>query len=409
SNAEIINALESIVLPGLIDPHVHLREPGFEWKETIQSGALAAVLGGFTTVFCMPNTNPVNDNAEITKFIIEKAEKTGAAKVLPIGAVSLGLKGEELAPLAELREAGCVAFSDDGEPIYNANIMRRALEWCKALGARVCCHEEDKTLTAGGSMNESALSYFLGLKGMPPSAEEIMIARDIELARSSGGAVHICHLSTKRGVELIKRAKEDGINITAEVTPHHLLLTEERVKDYDTNAKMSPPLRREEDREALLEGLKTGVIDVVASDHAPHERDAKLLEFSKAPFGIIGLQTTAGLIFKLVDEGKLSFERAVKAMSTKVAEIFNIDGGTIKKGAPADITIINLKERWRLKEEDIVSLSKNTPFLGEEMLGQVENVIVNGRIVLKNRKLLLKDIEEKSLKENKEIFINQNI
>ncbi|MCB0310927.1 MAG: dihydroorotase, partial [Bdellovibrionales bacterium] len=261
-----IDAQGSLVVPGLIDLHVHLREPGFEWKETIKSGSQAALLGGFTSICCMPNTKPVNHNAEITRFILEQAKAAGAARVLPIGAVSVNSQGKEMAPLSELREAGCVAFSDDGEPIWDSALMRRALEWSAMLGMRISCHEEDKCLSCGGSMNESLLSHGMGLVGMPKLAEEVMVARDIEIARTTKAKVHICHISTGRAVELVRRAKNDGIDITAEVTPHHLMLSENAVGDYDTHAKMSPPLREAEEIEALRAGLRDGTIDAVASD-----------------------------------------------------------------------------------------------------------------------------------------------
>jgi dihydroorotase len=388
-SADVIDAHGKWVVPGLVDLHVHLREPGFEWKETIKSGSSAAVLGGYTTVCCMPNTKPVNDCAEVTKFIIQKSKEVGLARVLPIGAVSIGLQGKTLAPLSELRIAGCVAFSDDGEPIYNAGMMRRALEWVSMLDAPICCHEEDKSLSCGGSMNESGLSARLGLLGWPKVAEEVMIARDIELARTTGSKTHICHVSTARGVELIRRAKNDGIPITAEVTPHHLCLTEEAVSDYQANSKMSPPLRESEDCIALQAGLKDGAIDCIASDHAPHELDSKNVEFSKATFGIIGLQTSLPLILDFVRSGLITKKTAFKILSYGPAKILNAGFGSLKKGAPADIAIIDPDKSWMFDASTLVSLSANSPFIGKELRGIAESVIVEGKVVVRNGQLVL--------------------
>jgi dihydroorotase len=370
------------VYPGLIDVHVHLREPGFEWKETVESGSRASVAGGFTTILCMPNTSPVNDHAEVSRFIRDQARATNAARVLPIGAVSRGLEGKELASLVEQREAGCVAFSDDGEPVYNAGMMRRALEWSKDLGVPVCCHEEDKTLSCGGCMNESALSLRLGLRGIPKVSEEVMVARDIELARTTGGHAHICHVSSARSVELIRRAKQDHISVTCEVAPHHLLLTEDAVSGYDTNAKMNPPLREDFECEALIAGLAEGVIDCVASDHAPHHWDSKALEFDKAAFGILGVQTTLPLLLGMVRQGLLTLQRMVETLTIGPARALSLSGfGTLRKGSRADICIVNPEARWALDRHTILSKSLNTPWLGQEMQGMAVCVMVDGRIV----------------------------
>ncbi len=385
---QTIEATERWVTPGLIDLHVHLREPGFEWKETVKSGADAAINGGFTSVCCMPNTNPVNDSEEVTRYIIERAQAAGSARVHPIGAVSLRLEGKEMAPYSELRSAGCVAFSDDGEPVYNAGLMRRALDWCRMLGITISCHEEDKSLTCGGCMNESSLGERLGLKGMPKVAEEVMIARDIELCRSTGARVHICHVSTARGVELLRRAKNDGIAITAEVTPHHLFLTEDALVDYDTNCKMSPPLRDEEDRLALIAGLRDGTIDAVASDHAPHDRDTKEIEFGKAAFGILGLQTSLPLLLDFVRRGLISRRRAIEVFTSGPAKVFGLPLGVVQKGALADVSIINPEQRWNFTREEVRSVSFNSPFIGRELQGCADTVIVGGRIVLQDRKLI---------------------
>ncbi len=373
-----IDAAGRWVAPGFIDLHVHLREPGFEWKETVKSGVEAAVLGGYTTVCCMPNTQPRNDHGEVTRYILDKAASAGLARVLPIGAVTKELKGLEMAPLSELRNAGCVAFSDDGEPIHNAGLMRRALEWCRALDATISCHEEEKTLSCGGCMNESPMSVRLGLKGMPKVAEDVMVARDIELARATEGKVHICHVSTARSVELIRRAKNDGIRITAEVTPHHLTLTESAVGEYDTAAKMSPPLREWEDVEALRHGLRDGTIDAIASDHAPHENDSKRVEFSKASFGILGLQTSLPVVVGLIRDGVLSRERAVEVCASGPARCFGIEGGTLRRGERADIAIVDPEKRWTFSREAVRSLSTNSPFLGMEMIGSATDVLVGG-------------------------------
>jgi dihydroorotase len=373
---------DHLVSPGLIDLHVHLREPGEEWKEDIASGSRASLLGGFTHICCMPNTKPVNDSPEVTAFIREQSKKVGV-RVSPIGAVSKGLKGEEFAPLYDLYEAGCVAFSDDGAPIHDPLMMRRALEITKSLKVPITAHEEEKSLTRHGVMNESALSLAMGLKGMPKAAEDIMIARDIELARLTGGHVHICHLSSGRSVHLIRRAKSDGINITAEVTPHHLMLTEKEVGNYDTNAKMSPPLREEEDIVALLEGLNDGTIDCIASDHAPHDTECKRVEFVKASFGILGLQTTLPLCLELVRGKKISMAMMMKALTYNPAKIFNLPGGEIKVGSPADLIVIDLQSKFTLANTN-ASKSTNSPFWEVELQGRARHVFVGGRLLVKD-------------------------
>ena len=382
SDAKRINARGKWVTPGLIDLHVHLREPGQEWKETIASGSTAAVLGGYTTVCCMPNTTPVNDHAEITNFIRAKAADRGRARVLPIGSVSRDLKGKELAPLSELHAAGCVAFSDDGEPVYDAGLMRRALEWCRMLGVPISCHEEDKCLSCSGSMNESPRSARMGLIGSPKVAEEVMIARDIELARTTCARVHFCHVSTARGAELIRRAKRDGIPVSAEVTPHHLVLTEDMVEGYNTNAKMNPPLRDAEDCEALIAALADGTIDAVASDHAPHERDRKECPFGEAAFGILGLQTSLPLVLGFVRSGKLSRQRAIAALTSSPAKAFNLPYGKLAPGSAADVCILDPLKHWHFERELCKSLSFNSPFIGRELIGCAETVFVAGKLVV---------------------------
>ena len=376
-----IDASGKWLVPGLIDLHVHLREPGFEWKETIATGCLAAASGGYTTVCCMPNTSPVNHNAEITRFILEKAAAAHGARVCPIGAVSVDLKGEQMAPLSELDKAGCVAFSDDGEPVWDAGLMRRALEWARMLGRRIACHEEDKRLCGHGAMNESALSCKLGIPGIPGMSEDVMVARDIELARATRGKAHICHISTARSVELVRRAKNDGIDVTAEVTPHHLTLTEDAVADYDTNAKMNPPLREAFDLEGLRAGLADGTLDAIASDHAPHELDSKRVEFGKARFGIIGLQTNLPLVLELVRSGALTRKRAFEAMTSAPARVFNLPGGRLAKGAPADITLIDPEARWTFESDIVLSKSANSPFLGKSLQGRAVLVLRGGEVI----------------------------
>jgi len=372
------------IVPGLIDLHVHLREPGFEWKETVANGARAALAGGYTTICCMPNTKPTVDSAEIVKVILEKAQEAKAAKVLPIGAVSLGRKGEVMAPYSELLRAGCVAFSDDGSPVFNAGLMRRALEWGVMLGTRIHCHEEDLSLSAKGVMNESPLSDRIGLRGWPAVAEEVMIAQDIELARYVGGKVHFCHVSTARGVELIRRAKNDGIDVTAEVTPHHLVLTEEAVENYDTMSKMSPPLRQAEDLEALRQGIVDGTIDAIASDHAPHEADVKNVDFESAAMGLIGLQSTLPLILEFVADGLIPLNRAIDAMTAAPARVLGRDSAKIEKGKTADITVIDPCHKWTYDKDLILSKSYNSPFFGRTMQGIAAMVLVDGKVVFKN-------------------------
>jgi dihydroorotase len=393
--ADVIDAKSNWVIPGCIDLHVHLREPGEEWKETVQTGAEAAVLGGFTSICCMPNTKPANDSPEVTRFILEKAKAANAARVLPIGAITMGRKGEQLAPYHELAKAGCVAFSDDGDPVANGGVMRRALEWCLMLGLPLSCHEEDRSLSCAGCMNESPLSLKLGLKGFPGVAEDVMIARDIELARFTKGKVHICHVSTARGVELIRRAKNDGIAVTCEVTPHHLVLDETGVSTYDTNYKMMPPLRGREDIEGLHAGLKDGTIDAIASDHAPHHHDSKNVEFSKATVGILGLQTSLPLLVEMALKGEISRTRMVDLLAAGPARAFGLSYGTLKVGSVADIVVLDPSLRWKFEVEGVRSKSKNSPFIGRELSGQAVHVLVNGQRIVTDGKLISEIQKEK--------------
>lgn len=376
----VIDARGLTVLPGLIDVHVHLREPGFEYKETIATGTMAAVKGGFTTVCCMPNTYPVNDNASVTEFIKRKASQEGYCTVLPIGAITKGQKGEELAEIGTMRNEGCIAFSDDGQPVMNSMIMRRALEYSKAFNVPVISHCEDSTLSEGGVMNEGLMSLTLGLKGIPAEAEQIMIFRDILLAELTGGKLHIAHVSTEGSVRLIRNAKRRGVNVTAETCPHYFTLTEEAVKDYDTNAKMNPPLRTEHDIRAIKEGLKDGTIDVIATDHAPHHRDEKLKEFDLAPFGISGLETALGLSLRLIEEGTLTMGQLIEKMTCNPSRVLNIDKGTLKIGSDADLVVLDRNKEFTVEPERFISKGKNTPFRGWVLKGMPVVTMRKGKI-----------------------------
>jgi len=381
SDIEVIDATGQLIIPGLIDMHVHLREPGYEYKETIKSGTMAAAAGGFTTVCCMPNTKPVNDSQSVTEFILHKAATEGVVNVLPIGAITKAAKGEEITEMAELRDAGCIAFSDDGRPVMNSSVMRRALEYAKMFGLPLISHCEDLALSEDGVVNEGRVSTELGLKGIPNASEDIITARDIALSELTGGRVHIAHVSTKGSVDLIRIAKQKGLNVTAETCPHYLVLTDEAVTGYNTNAKMKPPLRSQEDVEAVRSGLKDGAIDVIATDHAPHAQEEKEMEFDYAPFGITGLETALSIIMRLVEEGLLTLNEMVIRMSSKPAMILGIDRGNLKVGAVADITIINPHSTWVVESLNLKSKGKNTPFEGWKLKGQVSTTIVGGRVV----------------------------
>jgi dihydroorotase len=368
------------VTPGLIDMHVHLREPGYEYKETVLTGAQAAVAGGFTAVACMANTNPVNDTGAVTKYIVEKAAAAQQARVYPIGAVSVGLKGERLAEIGEMHEAGIVAVSDDGKPIMDSALMRRALEYSAMFGLPVIAHEEDLALAGEGCMNEGPMSFRLGLKGMPAAAEEAMVARDIALLERTGGALHIAHASTAGTVDLGRRAKARGLAVTVEVTPHHFTLTDEAVGEYDTNAKMNPPLRQQEDVAALIAALRDGSIDAIASDHAPHHRDEKDVEFECAAHGIVGLETALALSLTLVREHGLDIDTLVRVMSVNPARILRVPGGSLAVGAPADVTVIDPNVTWDVDPESFRSKSRNTPFAAWTLTGQARATIVGGDV-----------------------------
>lgn len=361
---EIIDAQGKYVVPGLIDMHTHLREPGFEHKETIKTGTMAAIKGGFTTICCMPNTFPVNDHASVTEFIIRKAIQEGYCTVLPIGAITKGQNGEELAEIGTMKNEGCVAFSDDGNPVMNSLIMRRALEYSKAFNVPIISHCEDKTLSEGGLINEGLLSLTLGLKGIPAEAEQIMIYRDLLLAELTGGKLHIAHVSTEGSTNLIRNAKAKGVKVTAETCPHYFSLTEEAVIEYNTNAKVNPPLRTKRDVEAIKEALRDGTIDVIATDHAPHHSDEKMMEFEKAPFGISGLETAFSLSLNLVSEGILSISQLIEKMALNPAKILNINKGTLKVGTQADVLIFDMEKEYVVNAKEFISKGKNTPFDG---------------------------------------------
>ncbi len=379
--ATIMDAAGKWVLPGFVDLHVHLREPGFEYKETIQTGTAAAVAGGFTSVCCMPNTSPVNDNQSVTEFILDKARAAGLAHVFPVGAITKGSEGKELAEFGELKDAGCVAVSDDGKPVMNGMVMRRALEYARTFALTVVDHCECLHLSEGGCMHEGLVATELGLHGVPAAAEDVMVARNLALAELTGGRLHLAHLSTAGSVRMVREAKARGIKVTAEACPHHFLLTDEAVREFNTNAKMNPPLRSRKDVDTIKAGLKDGTIDAIATDHAPHADFEKQREFDYAPFGIVGLETAWGLALTLVDEGVLSVEQVVALLTVQPARAFGLSKGTLAVGADADVTIVDPDAQWVVEPEQFRSKGRNTPFAGWKLKGQVTTTIVDGRAV----------------------------
>jgi dihydroorotase len=387
--AKAVDVGGRLVVPGLIDMHTHLREPGREDEETIESGTRAAVRGGFTAVCCMPNTNPPIDDQGTVRFILERAEEQGKCGVYPVGAITKGRRGEEICEIGDLVAAGCVAISDDGSPVMNAEIMRRALEYTKRFDVPVISHCENTDMTRDWQMSEGFASTKLGLKGYPPVAEEMMVARDIALCKYTGGRLHIAHLSTRGSLQIVREAKQEGVPVTCEVTPHHFTLTDELVSSFDSNLKVNPPLRTDEDVEALVTGILDGTVDAIATDHAPHASFEKEVEFNAAPFGMTGLETALGLaLTELVAKNKVSFERLVTCMSLNPARILNLNGGALKPGARADITVIDLDSVWRVDGERFESKSRNSPFVGRELKGGTWLTIVNGEIVFRDGSVL---------------------
>jgi dihydroorotase len=381
-DAKVIDCSGLVVTPGLIDVHVHLREPGEEHKETIATGAASAVAGGFTSICCMPNTSPPIDDPAAVGFVVAAGKAAGLARVYPVGCISADRAGERLALVGEMVDAGAVAITDDGSPVMDSGLMRLALEYSQAFGIPVADHPEDIGLSAKGHMNEGLLSTRMGLAGKPNASEDIHIIRDLLLAELTGGHIHLQHVSTKLGVEFIRQAKARGVRVTAEGSPHHLVLTDAAVEGFRTEAKMNPPLRTQEDVDAVREGVADGTLDIIATDHAPHHYDEKETAFAEAPNGIVGLETALGVVLtRVVGEGVLDLSRMVERMSCQPARAFNLPGGTLAGGAPADITVFNLTEEWTVDYKNFKSKSRNTPFNGWTLKGRPRYTIVGGRVV----------------------------
>lgn len=384
ADVRVIDCAGRVVAPGLVDLHVHLREPGHEYKEDILSGSRAAAAGGFTTVCCMPNTNPACDNRAVTDLIVRRAREVGLVRVRPVGAITKGLLGESLAEMGEMRDAGIVAVSDDGKSVMNGELMRRAMEYARTFDLPVVQHAEDTHLAAGGVMNEGEVATRIGLRGQPPAAESVMVARDLELAAWTGARYHVAHMSTARSAALVRDAKRRGLPVTCEVTPHHLTLTDAACGEYDPDTKVNPPLRSATDRAALLEALADGTVDAVATDHAPHSPVEKQLEFDFAAFGMIGLETALPLVLRLIDEGVITLPRAVALLTLGPARCFGLDAGgvgTLAVGAPADVVVFDPARRWKVEPAKLRSKSKNTPFAGWELRGCAALTIVGGKVV----------------------------
>ena len=381
----IVDAAGCYVTPGLIDMHVHLRDPGLEYKEDITSGSRAAAAGGFTTIACMPNTKPAIDNQAVASYIVNKGREVGLVNVLPVGTITAGGKGERLAEMGELKESGCVAVSDDGRPVADAELMRRALEYARGMGILVISHAEELSLVGEGVMNEGFTSTELGLKGIPRIAEDVATSREVLLAEYTGSPLHVAHVSTRGAVQIIRAAKARGVRVTCETAPHYFTLTDDAVRGYNTNAKMNPPLREADDVAAIKEGLRDGTIDCIATDHAPHHIDEKDLEFNAAMNGIIGLETSLPLGLRLVEEGILTLSELVTRMSVNPARILGIERGTLQAGAVADITVIAPQQEWTVEADKLASKSKNSPFLGAVMRGAARCTILAGKVVYEGR------------------------
>ena len=388
-SARLTDASNRVVCPGLVDLHVHFREPGQTHKETIETGSWAAAAGGFTTVVCMPNTNPPADDAGTIQYIVDAAQRGAVVNVYPTGCITVDRKGERLAPIGSLKRAGVVAISDDGDCVQNNEIMRRALEYASMFGLPIMDHCQDMNLTEGGVMNEGEMSLRLGLRGWPSTAEDIIVARNTLLAELTGAHIHMQHISSAGAVEVLRRAKQRGVGVTAEVTPHHLALTDACIQDYNTNFKMNPPLRTEEDRQALIKGIKDGTLDILATDHAPHTNYEKDREFDYAPFGVVGLETCFAVCREvLCEEAGMSLPEMIGLMSYKPAELLDLPAGTLTEGAQADVIILDPWANWTVEEETLLGKSKNSPWLGEELTGRIDETIVAGKTVYQNGKII---------------------